>query len=177
VAALEQEFAQYRERYRGEFIEFAHNDVMRIKLFYGVVEKSDADQFDTRACDFSNACPQVGAQDHRMTASAYGRLGVRWEIRGDDIFVPPGQDLTVQEGLQGEIPRIHDAPWPGFPADLTSIALVLATIQTALAFFAGQVLESAATCKVRAGVRSVLPPASTVCGGILNAPALSGMIV
>jgi UDP-N-acetylglucosamine 1-carboxyvinyltransferase len=66
-------------------------------------------------------------EDHRVTASAYGRLGVRWEVRGDDIFVPPGQDLTVQEGLQGEIPRIHDAPWPGFPADLTSIALVLAT--------------------------------------------------
>jgi UDP-N-acetylglucosamine 1-carboxyvinyltransferase len=66
-------------------------------------------------------------QDHRVTASAYGRLGVRWEVRGDDIFVPPGQELTVQEGLQGEIPRIHDAPWPGFPADLTSIALVLAT--------------------------------------------------
>jgi UDP-N-acetylglucosamine 1-carboxyvinyltransferase len=62
-----------------------------------------------------------------VTASAYGRLGVRWEVRGDDIFVPPGQELAVQEGLQGEIPRIHDAPWPGFPADLTSIALVLAT--------------------------------------------------
>jgi UDP-N-acetylglucosamine 1-carboxyvinyltransferase len=66
-------------------------------------------------------------QDHRVTASAYGRLGVRWEVRGDDIFVPSGQELVVQEGLQGEIPRIHDAPWPGFPADLTSIALVLAT--------------------------------------------------
>jgi UDP-N-acetylglucosamine 1-carboxyvinyltransferase len=66
-------------------------------------------------------------QDHRVTASAYGRLGVRWEVRGDDIFVPRGQSLEVQEGLQGEIPRIHDAPWPGFPADLTSIALVLAT--------------------------------------------------
>jgi UDP-N-acetylglucosamine 1-carboxyvinyltransferase len=70
---------------------------------------------------------QARPQDHRVTASAYGRLGVRWEVRGDDIFVPPGQDLAVQEGLQGEIPRIHDAPWPGFPADLTSIALVLAT--------------------------------------------------
>jgi transcription termination/antitermination protein NusA len=41
--------------------------------------------------------------------------------------IPAHQELVVQEGLHGAIPRIHDAPWPGFPADLTSIALVLAT--------------------------------------------------
>jgi UDP-N-acetylglucosamine 1-carboxyvinyltransferase len=65
--------------------------------------------------------------EHRVTASAYGKLGVRWEVRGDDIYVPKGQELVAQEGLHGAPPRIHDAPWPGFPADLTSIALVLAT--------------------------------------------------
>jgi len=64
---------------------------------------------------------------HRVTASAYGKLGVRWQVRGDDIFVPSGQELAVQDGLHGAVPRIHDAPWPGFPPDLTSIALVLAT--------------------------------------------------
>jgi UDP-N-acetylglucosamine 1-carboxyvinyltransferase len=66
-------------------------------------------------------------EEHRVTRVAYGRLGVTWEDRGDDIFVPGGQRLEVQDGLQGAIPKIHDAPWPGFPADLTSIALVLAT--------------------------------------------------
>jgi UDP-N-acetylglucosamine 1-carboxyvinyltransferase len=66
-------------------------------------------------------------EQHRVTASAYGKLGVRWEVRGDDILVPSGQELAVQDGLHGAVPRIHDAPWPGFPADLTSIALVLAT--------------------------------------------------
>ncbi len=66
-------------------------------------------------------------QEHRVTASAYGKLGVRWEVRGDDIFVPRDQELTVQDGLHGAVPQIHDAPWPGFPADLTSIALVLAS--------------------------------------------------
>jgi len=65
--------------------------------------------------------------EHRVTASAYGKLGVRWEVRGDDIFVPKGQELAMQDGVHGAPPRIHDAPWPGFPADLTSIALVLAT--------------------------------------------------
>ncbi len=65
--------------------------------------------------------------DHRVTAVAFGKLGVRWEVRGDDLFVPADQELVVQDGLHGAIPQIHDAPWPGFPADLTSIALILAT--------------------------------------------------
>lgn len=66
-------------------------------------------------------------EEHRITAVAYDKLGVRWEVRGDDIFVPRHDALVVREGLHGAVPRIHDAPWPGFPADLTSIALVLAT--------------------------------------------------
>jgi UDP-N-acetylglucosamine 1-carboxyvinyltransferase len=65
--------------------------------------------------------------DHRITAIAFGKLGVRWEVRGDDIFVPADQELEVKHGLHGAIARIHDAPWPGFPADLVSIAVVLAT--------------------------------------------------
>ena len=66
-------------------------------------------------------------EEHRITAVAYEKLGVHWEVRGDDIFVPRHDELVVREGLHGAVPRIHDAPWPGFPADLTSIALVLAT--------------------------------------------------
>lgn len=65
--------------------------------------------------------------EHRVTAAAFGKLGVRFEVHGDDIFVPRHEQLVAQEGLHGAIPKIHDAPWPGFPADLTSIALVLAT--------------------------------------------------
>ena len=66
-------------------------------------------------------------RDQRVTAVAFGQLGVRWEDRGDAIFVPAGQELVAKDGLHGAPPRIHDTPWPGFPADLTSIALVLAT--------------------------------------------------
>jgi UDP-N-acetylglucosamine 1-carboxyvinyltransferase len=65
--------------------------------------------------------------EHRVTAAAYAKLGVHFRVDGDDIIVPRDQELVVQEGLHGAVPRIHDAPWPGFPADLTSIALVLAT--------------------------------------------------
>jgi UDP-N-acetylglucosamine 1-carboxyvinyltransferase len=66
-------------------------------------------------------------EEHRITAVACERLGVPWEVRGDDIFVPRHDELIMREGLHNAVPRIHDAPWPGFPADLTSIALVLAT--------------------------------------------------
>ncbi len=65
--------------------------------------------------------------DHRITAIAFGRLGVHWEVRGDDLFVPADQELVIRPGLHGAVARIHDAPWPGFPADLISIAVVLAT--------------------------------------------------
>jgi UDP-N-acetylglucosamine 1-carboxyvinyltransferase len=65
--------------------------------------------------------------DHQMTRIAFGRLGVQFESRGDDIFVKGGQELVVEPAMHGAMPRIHDAPWPGFPADLTSIAIVLAT--------------------------------------------------
>jgi UDP-N-acetylglucosamine 1-carboxyvinyltransferase len=68
--------------------------------------------------------------EQRVTMAAFRKLGVSWEVRGEDIFVPANQDLIIREGLHGAIPRIHDAPWPGFPADLTSIALVLATQAT-----------------------------------------------
>ena len=51
----------------------------------------------------------------------------RVEVEGDDVIVPPGQALRVQTDLGGAIPKIEDGPWPAFPADLTSIALALAT--------------------------------------------------
>ena len=63
----------------------------------------------------------------RMTNLVFRRLGVELEVRGEDVFVPGGQELKVQNDLRGEIPYIDDAPWPGFPADLMSIALTVAT--------------------------------------------------
>ena len=65
--------------------------------------------------------------DHRMTRIMYARLGVDWEIDGDDIVVPSGQELAVRPDFDGAVPEIDDMPWPGFPPDLISIALVLAT--------------------------------------------------
>lgn len=58
---------------------------------------------------------------------AFERLGVRCEVRGNDLFIPGDQDLEVRMDVGGHVPKIDDGPWPAFPADLTSIALVLAT--------------------------------------------------
>ncbi len=66
-------------------------------------------------------------EDHEMIALGFARLGVRWKIEGKDLIVPGEQELCVADDIGGAISKIDDAPWPGFPADLMSIAVVLAT--------------------------------------------------
>jgi UDP-N-acetylglucosamine 1-carboxyvinyltransferase len=55
------------------------------------------------------------------------RLGIEVELGENRVRVPPGQELVVQDDLGGAIPKVEDGPWPQFPADLTSIAIVVAT--------------------------------------------------
>jgi UDP-N-acetylglucosamine 1-carboxyvinyltransferase len=69
----------------------------------------------------------VEPDDLRMIRMVFARLGVRAELEGRELHVPGKQDLVVQDDQGGAIPKVDDAPWPGFPSDLTSIALVLAT--------------------------------------------------
>lgn len=66
-------------------------------------------------------------QDLRPARIAFGKLGIRWETEGNSIRVPADQELVVNCDLGGMIPKIDDAPWPGFPPDLTSIITVVAT--------------------------------------------------
>jgi UDP-N-acetylglucosamine 1-carboxyvinyltransferase len=63
----------------------------------------------------------------RMTRIAFGKLGVSWEASGRSIRVPAEQRLVMVPDMAGMIPKIDDAPWPGFPADLISIMVVVAT--------------------------------------------------
>ena len=69
----------------------------------------------------------VVAEDLISILPAFGRLGVHVEVGAETVRVPPGQDLVVLDDLGGQIPKIEDGPWPAFPADLTSIALTVAT--------------------------------------------------
>ncbi len=57
----------------------------------------------------------------------FERLGVSYEIEGSTVRVPGKQELVVRDDLGSQIPKIEDGPWPAFPADLTSIALAVAT--------------------------------------------------
>jgi UDP-N-acetylglucosamine 1-carboxyvinyltransferase len=69
----------------------------------------------------------AGTANLHMSRLMLRRLGVHIEYRGDDVFVPGGQTLRVNPDLGGAIPKIDDGPWPHFPTDMMSIALVVAT--------------------------------------------------
>jgi UDP-N-acetylglucosamine 1-carboxyvinyltransferase len=69
----------------------------------------------------------VEPKDLSAILPTLGRLGVRVEIEGSSLRVRPNQELEVRDDLGGQIPKIEDGPWPAFPADLTSIAVTVAT--------------------------------------------------
>lgn len=62
-----------------------------------------------------------------MIRMIFGKLGVRFSFDDQDVIVPADQSLTIVDDLGGAVPKIDDSPWPGFPTDLLSIALVVAT--------------------------------------------------
>ena len=66
-------------------------------------------------------------EDLRMIRLVFERLGLRSELVGNDVIVPGNQTLEVRNDAGGYTPKIQDGPWPAFPADLTSVALALAT--------------------------------------------------
>jgi UDP-N-acetylglucosamine 1-carboxyvinyltransferase len=62
-----------------------------------------------------------------MLRLVFERLGVHFALHSEDVFVARGQSLTVVPDMGGAIPKIDDAPWPAFPADMMSTAIVMAT--------------------------------------------------
>lgn len=59
--------------------------------------------------------------------SVFSRLGIQFELRGDDIYIPAQDSYEIDTFIDGSILTIADAPWPGFTPDLLSIVLVVAT--------------------------------------------------
>ncbi len=57
----------------------------------------------------------------------FQKLGIKMELRGDDIFIPEQDSYEIENFIDGSILTISDAPWPGFTPDLLSIILVVAT--------------------------------------------------
>jgi len=70
---------------------------------------------------------QAAPQHLDMIRLVFGRLGVEWHVDGEDLIIPSDQRLEVEPDLGGVIPEISVMPWPAFPTDLMSIAIVVAT--------------------------------------------------
>ena len=69
----------------------------------------------------------AGPEHLNMARLVFRRLGVEWEVDGQDIVVPADQKLEVEPDLGGAIPSISVMPWPAFPTDLMSVAIVVAS--------------------------------------------------
>jgi UDP-N-acetylglucosamine 1-carboxyvinyltransferase len=69
----------------------------------------------------------AGVAHLRSTLMGFERLGIRCVIEGDDLIVPAEQSREIQSDLGGHVPTLSDQPWPAFPADVMSIAIVTAT--------------------------------------------------
>ncbi|MCT4625289.1 MAG: UDP-N-acetylglucosamine 1-carboxyvinyltransferase, partial [Schleiferiaceae bacterium] len=57
----------------------------------------------------------------------FRRMGIKFEQKGDDLYVPAQEHYQIENFIDGSIMTISDAPWPGFTPDLLSIILVVAT--------------------------------------------------
>jgi UDP-N-acetylglucosamine 1-carboxyvinyltransferase len=70
---------------------------------------------------------RAGVEHLRSTLMGFERLGVVCRIEGADLVIPANQEMKIRSDLGGAVPKLEDQPWPAFPADTMSIALVTAT--------------------------------------------------
>jgi UDP-N-acetylglucosamine 1-carboxyvinyltransferase len=70
---------------------------------------------------------RIEPNDLDIILATLERLGVHVDVEGTSLRVPPNQELVIRDDLGGQIPKVEDGPWPAFPADLTSIAVIVAT--------------------------------------------------
>jgi UDP-N-acetylglucosamine 1-carboxyvinyltransferase len=69
----------------------------------------------------------AGVKNLQMIGHVFQRLGVTWNVDGDDLIVPADQSLEVTPDMDGAIPEVKTNVWPAFPTDLISIAITVAT--------------------------------------------------
>jgi UDP-N-acetylglucosamine 1-carboxyvinyltransferase len=70
---------------------------------------------------------RAGLAHLRSIRMGFERLGISCDVEGDDLVVPANQTMKIQDDFGGHVPKLEDQPWPAFPADLMSIAIVTAT--------------------------------------------------
>ncbi len=69
----------------------------------------------------------VSFENLGIIPAQFARMGIRFEQRGDDIYVPAQDHYCIESFIDGSIMTIADAPWPGLTPDLLSVFLVVAT--------------------------------------------------
>lgn len=84
----------------------------------------------------------AGVEHLRSTRMGFARLGIECTVDGDDLIVPANQTLKIQTDIGGHVPKIEDQPWPAFPADTMSIAIVTATQCTGMVLMHEKMFES-----------------------------------
>ena len=123
----------------------------------------------------------VRPEDLRSILLHFERLGVRPRLAGDSAIVEPNQERRIRPDLGGHVPKIEDGPWPAFPADLTSIAIVTATQCDGLVlifekmfesrlFFVDKLIGMGARIVLCDPHRAVVAGPSPLRGGIVESP-------
>jgi len=69
----------------------------------------------------------AGVEHLRSILMGFERLGISCRIEGNDLVIPAEQSRRIRDDLGGHVPKLEDQPWPAFPADVMSIAIVTAT--------------------------------------------------
>jgi UDP-N-acetylglucosamine 1-carboxyvinyltransferase len=84
----------------------------------------------------------AGIEHLRSTRLGFARLGIHCTEEGADLIVPADQERVIESDLGGHVPKLEDQPWPAFPADLMSIAIVAATQCSGLILMHEKMFES-----------------------------------
>ncbi|HTR19585.1 MAG TPA: UDP-N-acetylglucosamine 1-carboxyvinyltransferase [Gemmatimonadales bacterium] len=123
----------------------------------------------------------VRGEDLRATLFGFERLGVKPRLEGDRLIVDPHQERRIRPDLGGHVPKLEDGPWPAFPADLISIALVVATQCEGLLlvfekmfesrlFFVDKLIGMGARIVLCDPHRAVVAGPSPLHGGVVESP-------
>src|SRR5436305_1611170 len=125
--------------------------------------------------------PPPGGDDLRATLFAFERLGVRPRLDGTTLVVDAGQERRIRPDLGGHVPKLEDGPWPAFPADLMSIAIVVASQCEGLVlvfeklfesrlFFVDKLIGMGARIVLCDPHRAVIAGPSPLRGGVVDSP-------
>ncbi|MEP6690169.1 MAG: UDP-N-acetylglucosamine 1-carboxyvinyltransferase [Gemmatimonadaceae bacterium] len=85
---------------------------------------------------------EAGIEHLRSVLMGFERLGIVCKVEGKDLIVPADQSREIQSDLGGHVAKLEDQPWPAFPADLMSIAIVTATQCSGLILMHEKMFES-----------------------------------